>query len=162
MAHAHTTEQRKFIIERLAYGYTVELICQNFKRRFSDTDCKPDDVYSCDQAIVKLGIDEFMIHVAAVQFACENPEAVAPALNPTRRQLNTILSAEDARERKAYELMAKLYRQVDEAQGLVGGGSNKGGKGAAGGGDKPAEPVVEIVRRLVRPPAVPSPAEPTA
>ena len=116
MANAHTKDQRKWIIERLAYGYTAEVICRKFMIRFADTKCAPDDVYRCDPSIVLLSPEEFEAFTAAVRFADENPEMIAPALDPVRRQISLVLMAEHERDRGAFDAAAKYYEQVAKEQ----------------------------------------------
>jgi hypothetical protein len=161
MAHSHTKDQRKFILTLLAYGYPPEIICAKFRVKWRDTACVADDVHTCDPLIVALNFDEHTIYKAAHKFAEENPELIAPRLNPIKRQIALEIMGTDCYERRAYDQAAKYFEQLAKEQ--AGAYAPKPTPGKVGGADgEKAEPIAAIVRKVIDP-KLPEPvAEPSA
>lgn len=57
---AHSKEQRRFIIKRLAYHCPVPIIVADFTRKWSDTACNDTDVANCDPSKSVISPDEWI------------------------------------------------------------------------------------------------------
>ncbi len=156
MANKHTKAQCEFIVRKLAAFEPPRAIALDFCAVFPDTRCDENDVRRCDLAAGAVLSPELFSLFRQVRDAVLVDPAAAPFANQAARMIALSKQASFYIGNNQLSESRAVLRQIAEELGAVGGGS----KGKVAATDKPAEPVTEIVRRIVRPP--PPPAHVTA
>lgn len=151
----HTTEQREFIVRRLAEYYTATEISEQFRARWPDTACTDADVLANDIRAVVLPPELFTTFSTAraafdAALAAEWPE-LPPAIRVTARGLQRDI--ERARNRSAIELAAKCAAELTK---LLSG--FYAGKNVTPPATPDTEPVGRIEHVVIDPKAPPADA----
>jgi hypothetical protein len=144
--NAHTTEQKQFIVRRLAVFETPKDIATAFAARFRDTACHEDDVRATDPRLAVVSPDLYSLFKNERERVLLD-ETLAPFAEQRARLIVLSRQAERYENNNQPAEARAVFRQIAEELGIVGGKPGKS-KVAA---DESATPEVKqiTVKRLI-------------
>lgn len=148
--NAHTTEQREFIVRRLAAFETPKDIAVAFAARFRDTACNEDDVRATDPRLAVVSPDLYSLFASERERVLLDPTA-APFTEQRARLIVLSRQAERYENNNQPAEARAVFRQIAEELGVVAGGKGTG----KGKQDAPTGPPVASITRTIIDPVIP-------
>jgi hypothetical protein len=116
---AHTAEQKRFIVLRLAAFETPRDIAIAFATRFKDTACNENDVLASDPRIAVVEPDLYKLFYDERKRIVEDPNA-APFAEQRARLIVLSRQAERYENNNQFAEARAVFRQIAEELGLIG------------------------------------------